>query len=111
VKAVPDAEVIGVRGAQEASERGRVMIETTVAQLGGAVKEDLENTNPEEEFGLVEGPLGHLAGELLEEHFYSAAIWEQFFCELRESELHESELRESPAEATVVAGLQGVFEI
>lgn len=32
----------------------------------------------EEEFGLVEGPLGHLTDEILEEKFFNATAWEQF---------------------------------
>ena len=31
----------------------------------------------EEEFGLVEGPLGHLTDESLDERFFNAAAWEQ----------------------------------
>lgn len=40
------------------------------------IQEAPEST--EEEFGLVEGPLGHLTDEVLEEAFFNAAAWEQF---------------------------------
>lgn len=33
---------------------------------------------PEEEFGLVSGPLGHTANELMPEVFFNASLWEAF---------------------------------
>lgn len=57
------------------------MIQTTsLARLNEAAREALEHSasRQEEAPGLVEGPLGHLAGEPLDERLYSAAVWEEF---------------------------------
>lgn len=45
------------------------------------VKEAIEETmfteqTPEEEFGLVEGPLGHLTDTHFEDELFSSAFWE-----------------------------------
>ena len=38
--------------------------------------EEMKSESPEEEFGLVEGPLGHLLGVVFDEEFFNAAFWE-----------------------------------
>lgn len=41
-----------------------------------AAEEFLREQTPEEEFGLIEGPLGHLSGVVFDEELFNAALWE-----------------------------------
>lgn len=52
------------------------MIEVQPLKLQEVAAEQIENESPEEEFGLIEGPLGHLTGVVFDEEFFSAAYWE-----------------------------------
>jgi hypothetical protein len=70
----------------------------------------------EEEFGLVEGPLGHLTDEVLEEKFFNAATWEQFswggaaVAEHRQTDdLTEIRLRKPPTSVERLDGANGRF--
>ena len=58
---------VNTRKAEEAAEEA----------AEGRFEESIHGETPEEEFGLVGGPLGHLDHAPLDETFFNAALWEE----------------------------------